>query len=352
MSAGSSPARPAEAQAREQSVSAARCPACGKVAAKAPLETMHKASLYACSHCDLYFWHPVAMPGASWYEAAYQGRDQTAMPLEPGHRFFLSDSKAPRSGRLLDIGCGVGNFLAAARDAGFDIAGIEMNHNAVRFAQDHYGLRNVSAMRPEEFLAAHPESKFEVVTFFEVLEHQENPQGFLDVARECLADQGYIALSVPNRNRWQKAHDTLDYPPNHLTRWSPRALRNFLERNGFEILSLREEPLGVQRVAHVLSTSLRTGLVSRVAGERPPVLAELAEMNPEEVKETMARVERSAGHHLAARLAAWKHFLLLPVAGSLLPYLRLRGYTGLYLYCLARKNHSAENGAGTARASV
>jgi SAM-dependent methyltransferase len=292
------------------------------------------------------------MPDASWYEAAYQGRDQTAMPLEPGHRFFLSDPKAPKSGRLLDIGCGVGNFLAAARDAGFDVVGIEMNQNAVRFAQEHYGLRNISAMRPEEFLAAQPQAKFDVVTFFEVLEHQENPQGFLDVAMECLTDQGHIALSVPNRNRWQKAPDTLDYPPNHLTRWSPSALRSFLERNGFEILSLREEPLTVLRVAHVLSTGLRTGLVSRVAGERPPVLAELAEKNPEEMQWTMARVERSAGHRLAARLASWKNFLLVPVAGSLLPFLRLRGYAGLYLYCLARMKHPVKNRVGGLRTGV
>lgn len=213
-------------------------------------------------------------------------------------------------------------------------------------------MRNVSAARPEKFLAAHPQTNFDVVTFFEVLEHQENPQWFLDVAKKFLSDEGCIAMSVPNRNRWQKAPDTLDYPPNHLTRWSPNALRNFLERNGFEILSLREEPLNVRRVAHVLSTGLRTGLVSRVAGESPPVLAELAEMNPEEIKQAMARMQGSAGHRLAARLAALKNLLLVPVAGSLLPFLRLSGRAGLYLYCLARKKQPAKTGAGTVRAGV
>jgi SAM-dependent methyltransferase len=348
----SSAAQPAEDRGHQETAPAARCPACGKATAKAPLESLHEASLYACDECDLQFWHPVAMPDASWYETAYQGRDQTAMPLEPGHRFFLSDLKAPKSGRLFDIGCGVGNFLAAARDAGFDVTGIELNQNAVRFAREHYGLLNVSIMRPEEFLAAHPTAKFDLVTFFEVLEHQENPQGLLDVAKECLTDQGFIALSVPNRNRWQKAVDSLDYPPNHLTRWSPSALRNFLTRNGFEIISMLEEPLNAIRAAQVLSTGLRTGLVSRVAGERPPMLADLAEMKPGKMKQTMARMEGSAGHRLARRLARWKIFLLLPLAGLLLPFLRLRGYAGLYLYCLARMNHPAKNGAGAVRAGV
>jgi len=352
MNRGSCASQTAEARTPEQSALPARCPACRKVSTKAPLESLHKSSLYACAECDLHFWHPAAMPGASWYETAYQGRDQTAMPLEPGHRYFLSDPKAPKGGRLLDIGCGVGNFLAAASGAGFDVTGIEVNRNAARFAQEHYGLKNISSQSPEEFLAARPLEKFDVVTFFEVLEHQENPQGFLEIAMDCLAPQGLIALSVPNRNRWQKAPDPLDYPPNHLTRWSPRALRNFLERNGFEILSLREEPLHVLRAAQVLSTGLRTGLASRVAGERPPMLADLAEMNPAEMKETMVRLESSGGHRLAARLARWKNFLLMPAAISLLPYLRLRGYVGLYLYCLARMNDPAENKVAAVRAGV
>jgi SAM-dependent methyltransferase len=326
--------------AEQHKKAAPACPACGTQAQTNPKEVFHQSSLYECFGCDLHFWHPVSMPDASWHETAYQGRDQTAMPLEPGHRFFLSDPKAPKSGRLLDLGCGVGNFLAAARDAGFDVAGIELNQNAVRFAREHYGLRDVSAMRPEEFFAARPGEKFDVVTFFEVLEHQEDPQAFLNIAKECLAAQGFLALSVPNRSRWQKGVETLDYPPNHLTRWSPRALRNFLERNGFEVLTMRQEPLGIRRAAQVLSSGLRTGLVSRVAGEQPPVLADLAEMKPEQMKQTMERVTNHPGHRLAARLVKAKNFALLPAAGLLLPYLRLRGATGLYLYCLARRKDS------------
>jgi len=337
---------------KQQKQAAPICPACGTPAQADPVEVFHQSSLYACSGCDLHFWHPVSMPDVSWHEMAYQGRDQTAMPLEPGHRFFLSDPKAPKSGRLFDLGCGVGNFLAAARDAGFDVAGIELNHNAVRFAREHYGLRDVSAMRPEEFLAANPRERFDVVTFFEVLEHQEDPQSFLNIASECLTEHGFVALSVPNRSRWQKGIETLDYPPNHLTRWSPRALGNFLERNGFDVLTMRQEPLGIRRAAQVLSSSFRTGLVSRVAGEQPPVLADLAEMKPEQMKQTMERVTNHPGYRLAARLVNLKNFALLPAAGLLLPFLRLSGYTGLYLYCLARKHNPVKNGAAAVRAGV
>jgi SAM-dependent methyltransferase len=83
------------------------------------------------------------MPDQKWHELASESRDETALPLGPGHRFSLSDPKAPKEGRLLDLSCEVGNFLAAARDIGFDVTGVELNQSAVRFARENYGLREV-----------------------------------------------------------------------------------------------------------------------------------------------------------------------------------------------------------------
>jgi SAM-dependent methyltransferase len=281
------------------------------------------------------------MPNAAWYEATYQGRDSTVMPLEPGHLFFLSDPLAPKHGRLLDLGCGTGNFLAAARDSGFDVTGIEPNRNAVCFAKEHYALCNVFATSPSQFQQAHPLEKFGTVTFFEVLEHQEDPQAFLDTAKLFLSEDGFIAVSVPNRNRWQTDDDPLDFPPNHLTRWSPAALRNFIESNGFDVLSLREERLTARRAAQMLSATFRTGMISRVAGERPPALSDLGELPLNEVRQTVDRNKNDPRHAFAARAAHWKYRALLPLALLMLPYLRLRGRTGLYLYCLARRRSSS-----------
>jgi SAM-dependent methyltransferase len=328
------------------------CPACGRRAESAPLEHARDSALYGCVGCDLHFWHPAKMPNASWYEAMYQGRDNTAMPLEPGHLFFLGDPQAPKAGRLLDMGCGVGNFLAAARDAGFDVTGIEPNQNAVRFAKDHYGLRDVFAGVPADLQKTHPLDKFDAVTFFEVHEHQDNPQAFLDTAKSFLKDDGFIALSVPNRNRWQIGNDPLDYPPNHLTRWSPAALGNFLASNGFEVVSLREEPLTVRRAGQMLSTMFRSGLIAEAAGEQPPAFRELGEMPLDELQQTVDRLQGDTRQSLAARLSAWKLRALLPLAALLLPYFRRKGRTGLYLYCLARQRSSPAPDLAASRAQA
>src|SRR5215469_17384594 len=106
------------------------CPACGKTVSTAALESYGRHKLFVCADCGLQFWEPRVMPDARWYEQMYGGRDAKELALEPGHRFFLSDSNAPRRGTLLDIGCGTGNFLAAARAAGFEVTGTELDGNA------------------------------------------------------------------------------------------------------------------------------------------------------------------------------------------------------------------------------
>ena len=112
------------------------CPACGRTETHAPLERYGKYELNSCAACGLQFWHPRSMPGAQWYEQMYGGRDEKLLPLEPGHKYFLADPRAPRGGMLLDIGCGTGNFLAAARNAGYQVTGTELDRNAARFAAE------------------------------------------------------------------------------------------------------------------------------------------------------------------------------------------------------------------------
>ena len=312
------------------------CPACHADIQKGCLEVFRRMKLYGCPRCDLQFWHPIEIADPAWHELVYQGRDQRILPLEPGHRFFLSDSNAPRCGRLLDIGCGTGNFLLAARAAGFDVTGLELNPSAARFAQDQLGCDRVLPLHPEEFTRVGPRERFDVVTFFEVLEHQDRPREFLKLAKSCLRQRGYVALSVPNRRRWQKGIEVLDYPPNHLTRWDARALTNNLTAAGFEVLSIRQETLGVRRAAQVLSAGMRTGLVSAVAGAAPATPTDLAELKPDARRATIER-DSSLRARIASGLIHAKNFALLPVALALLPYLRFRGHTGAYLYCLARR---------------
>ena len=278
------------------------------------------------------------MPDARWYEQMYGGRDEKLMPLEPGHKYFLRDALAPGHGELLDIGCGTGNFLAAARDTGYSVTGIELDRNAARFAKEQLGLPRVLGLAISDFAERNPDEKFDVVTFFEVLEHQAAPAEFVEKVKSCLRPRGYIALSVPNRARWLAGPDTLDYPPNHFLRWNAEALHNLLSSRGFEVLSVREQPAGLVHTAQMLNMALRTGLSSRAAGNDSTSFRDVMQMAPEEAGAAL-KAKPSARQQVMQFLGRMKYMACFPVAIAAYPFIRLRGYKGTYLYFLARLLH-------------
>src|SRR2546426_12275631 len=137
------------------------CPACSEPGREAAIERYGRHELFGCSACGLQFWEPRQMPDARWYEQMYGGRDEKLMPLEPGHKYFLSDPLAPGQGELVDIGCGTGNFLAAARRKGYRVTGTELDRNAARFAQAKLGLPRVLPLTIGEFAERHPGERFD-----------------------------------------------------------------------------------------------------------------------------------------------------------------------------------------------
>jgi len=276
------------------------------------------------------------MPDARWYERMYGGRDEKLLPLEPGHKYFLADPLAPRNGDLLDIGCGTGTFLAAARDAGFRVSGTELDRNAARFAKEKLGLQRVLPLTISEFTERNAEERFDVVTFFEVLEHQAAPVEFLQKVKACVRPGGMIGLSVPNRERWLTGPDVLDYPPNHFLRWNAAALRNFLSGQGFAVLSIREQPAGLVHTARMLNMALRTGMTGAAAGEDSKSFCEVMQMASDQA-EAVLRAKPTKRQRAMEILGRIKYAACFPLALAAYPYVRMRGFKGTYLYCLAQK---------------
>jgi 2-polyprenyl-3-methyl-5-hydroxy-6-metoxy-1,4-benzoquinol methylase len=313
------------------------CPACNGAAQEAAIERYGRYELFVCAACGLQFWEPREMPDARWYEQMYGSRDVKVLPLEPGHKYFLADALAPRGGDLLDIGCGTGNFLAATRDAGYRVTGTELDRNAARFAKEKLGLEHVLPLTIAGFAEEHADQRFDVVTFFEVLEHQAKPAEFLQKVKTCLKPRGAIALSVPNRARWLTGPDVLDYPPNHFLRWNAAALKSFLSAHGFEILSMREQPAGVAHTAQMINMGLRTGITQNAAAGASASFRDVMQMAPEQAEEVL-RAKPTMRQRLHQALARIKHAACFPLAVAAFPYVRMRRYKGTYLYCLARRH--------------
>jgi SAM-dependent methyltransferase len=159
---------------------------------------------------------------------------------------FLQDMPA-FGGKLLDVGCGRGDFLAMAKTKGYSVTGIDFSTQIIETARKKFALK-VYPLTLEEFVAKKPTEMHDIVTFWEVLEHLDNLQSFIKCLKKVLSSRGYVVCSVPNRERWRFQflfEEWWDLPPIHLTRWNKRAIRRFFERNSFSVISIKIGPLNI-----------------------------------------------------------------------------------------------------------
>ena len=130
--------------------------------------------------------------------------------------------------------------------------------------------------------------------------------------------------------------DVLDYPPNHFLRWNAAALRKFLSAQGFEVLSIREEPAGLAHTSQMINMALRTGISQPAEGEASTSFRDVIQMTPDQA-DSVLRAKPTTRQRVTQILGRIKYASCFPLAMVAYPYVRMRGFKGTYLYCLARK---------------
>lgn len=142
----------------------------------------------------------------------------------------------PDKGRLLDIGCGYGFFLAEMRRrGGWELAGMDVSRTAVAYAASQ-GF-NVTQATLET--ANIKDDTFDAVTMFYVLEHVTDPSGVLAEVMRILKPGGMLLLRVPHTTpiveflKVLRIKNNLYDPPFHLSDFSPVTIKRFLEQAGF-----------------------------------------------------------------------------------------------------------------------
>src|SRR5439155_3001922 len=99
------------------------------------------------------------------------------------------------TGRLLDVGCGDGLFLAIAGRAGWSVEGIEFSPEGARRATHRLGRPIAVGDLARDTALAGP---FDVITLWHVLEHLPDPATALRAARARLRPGGLLVAAVPN----------------------------------------------------------------------------------------------------------------------------------------------------------
>jgi SAM-dependent methyltransferase len=129
-------------------------------------------------------------------------------------------------GRILDVGCGAGEFLHRMQGLGWSVAGLDFDVKAIENAKARFGL---DLMHSDLAGANFPDNSFDAVTMNHVIEHVPDPVALLVEIKRVLKPGGRLVATTPNIKSW--GHEKFQTcwrglePPRHLQIFSVNALR-------------------------------------------------------------------------------------------------------------------------------
>ncbi len=149
--------------------------------------------------------------------------------------------RIPRQGRLLDVGCAAGFFLAEAQTF-YDVQGVELSEWSSAWAREQLQLSVFTGTLQQ---AAWPADHFDVLTLWDVVEHVPDPLPLLTEARRVLRPGGRLVLTTGDwgsRYAQSQGEDWhLMTPPWHLTMFSRATLAAVAQRAGLKVVAWRSE---------------------------------------------------------------------------------------------------------------
>lgn len=203
-------------------------------------------TVYRCDACGLGFLDPrpdVNELGDLYRDSYFDGQYGHGLKSRsPEMRRRLSQEthrirffrKIIRKGRILDIGCGMGYFLLACRDTGYDVEGMDISEDSAAYVRGELGIPVVVGTIDG---IDYPPESFDVITMWHFLEHTPDPRPYLQKARQWLKRDGVLVVDVPNyagtdaRKTWARWKGW--QLPYHLYHYTPETLRRLLANHGF-----------------------------------------------------------------------------------------------------------------------
>lgn len=137
---------------------------------------------------------------------------------------------------LLDVGCGNGSFILAAKENGYDALGIDISAEGVAIANK----RGATALNVD-FLTHDFGQLFDVITMWDVIEHLREPEIFLTRAKKLLSPDGILIIKTPSIGKpclqlvrtIKRAAPSLLQTPDHVQFWTKTSMDALLTRTGF-----------------------------------------------------------------------------------------------------------------------
>ncbi len=238
-----------------------------------------------CENCDTYslFPKPDDTQLQMAYDSSYYGSSETKF-RGMGERFLShcrkqrakqAASNLPPNARVLDVGCGSGEFLSVLSElCPCEAWGTELEGVAAQRARKHASIKlMVGSLKKEDFT----ESYFDLITLFHVFEHLPDPSRMLHILNYLLKPGGRIIMSFPNIQSYQARLIKGDWlhldPPRHLFLMPPKTFEKSVRQAGLEVagrnfFSIEQNPFGFIQSMLNLAGLPRDLLYERLKGNR------------------------------------------------------------------------------------
>ena len=228
-----------------------QCPACGGGAFvhRRHFSTM---TVVSCQGCGLAFQNPQPADdelrkiyGPDYFIGSGADRGRAAqfsvvkrgtarMQLRCIASYLRERGRVADRGRLVEIGCGRGNFLIEARSRGYAVQGVELSEDAAAHANEMLGAGSVMVGTTSSINL--PSESYDVCVLADVIEHVRDPHATIAYVHRILKPGGLVFISTPSTASWSArlmGSSWMQFKLEHLFYFDPRSLTRLLARAGF-----------------------------------------------------------------------------------------------------------------------
>ena len=223
-----------------------KCPWCGSENAQLHIElkdlflTQEPFKILECKDCGLLYTIPRPNKNeiGKYYKSdeyySHQENKEGFIPkvyekvksINLKNKYTIATEKT-RKGKILDIGCGVGDFLHTMEQHGWEGTGVEPSEEAKAIAKNRIKAQLLSSEEQENLI----DGSFDVITMWHVLEHVDALRWQIQQLYRLCKPGGRIIIALPN----YKSYDGQYYKAAWAAYDVPRHLNHFNEENIIKI---------------------------------------------------------------------------------------------------------------------
>jgi 2-polyprenyl-3-methyl-5-hydroxy-6-metoxy-1,4-benzoquinol methylase len=207
------------------------------------LENLSHIQLFHCNDTGYRFYYPFNIFGDGKF---YNDLDANNKWYYQNQRWEhnIAASVINNNEKVLEVGAGDGWFMKQLRKQGVEeITGLELNAAAIEKIKEA-GFK-AFCETIQSYANSHPH-EYDVVCYFQVLEHITKVKSFIDASLKALKKGGHLIISVPNNNPYIFQYDadhTLNLPPHHAGLWNIPVFEKLQHYYPVKLIQSFTEPL-------------------------------------------------------------------------------------------------------------